>query len=135
MKKLLVLLLVGFGVSVIIKGNHLTVTPDGQVHLAGWAVPLPESVRSSPVMGMVSMLTQGNLQVPMGVAPPAPVGAPTQMAGTPVRPAVAAPPPMPVINSVNGTFNANAPVGNAAGAAPARGNDQFNAAARAFRPQ
>ena len=64
MKKLLFLMVVGFGGTMLVKGNYVTISPDNQVRVAGWAVPLPASVQSSPVLGMVSTMLQGNLGPP-----------------------------------------------------------------------
>jgi hypothetical protein len=116
MKKLLFLLVVGFGGSMLIKGNYVTISPtDNQVRVAGWVVPLPASVQSSPVMAMVSTMLQGNLGPPAASAPQARPGAPVQ-------------PALPSVTSALGTYNTNAPR-----AAQTPGSDQFNATAKALR--
>jgi hypothetical protein len=61
MKKILFLMVIGFGGSMLFKNGYVTISPDNQVKVAGWAVPLPAAVQSSPVMGMVTTLLQGNL--------------------------------------------------------------------------
>jgi len=116
MKKLLFLLVVGFGGSMLIKGNYVTISPtDNQVRVAGWAVPLPASVQASPVLAMVSTMLQGNL------GSPAAASAPQARPGAPVQPA------LPSVTSALGTYNANAPR-----AAQTSGSDQFNATAKAL---
>jgi hypothetical protein len=110
MKKLLFLMVVGFGGTMLLKGNYVIVTPD-QVRVARWTFPLPASVRASPIMGMVTTLLQGNL------GPPASDAAP--------RPGMAA---LPNVTSAVGTYNANPPA-----AGQPQGSDQFNAVSRALR--
>lgn len=115
MKKLLFLMVVGFGGTMLLKGGYVTITPDNQVRVAGWAVPLPPSVQASPVMAMVGTLFQGNLGPQMTNAPTARPGAPV-------------PPPLPTVTSAVSTYNANPPR-----ASQAQGTDQFNAVAKALR--
>jgi hypothetical protein len=114
MKKLLFLMVVGFGGTMLLKGNYVTISPDNQVRVAGWAVPLPASVQASPVMGMVSTMLQGNLAPP----PPAPASAAP-------RPG---PPLLPNVTSAVSTYSANPPR-----AGQTQGGDQFNAVAKAIR--
>ena len=111
MKKLLFLMVVGFGGTMLVKGNYVTISPENQVRVAGWAVPLPASVQTSPIMGMVSTMLQGNL------AP--------QPASAAARPGV---PAMPNVTSAVSTYNANAPRGG-----QPQSSDQFNAVNKALR--
>jgi hypothetical protein len=115
MKKLLFVMVVGFGAAMLVKNGKVTVTPDNQIQVVGFAIPLPNAVQQSPIMGMVT-----------GMLPAAaPPGAGT---GVPARPM------MPVVTSVSSTFNpnisgrANAPAGGMA-----TGADGFSAAAKALR--
>jgi hypothetical protein len=115
MKKLLFFMLLAFGGAMFLKGGYVSVTPDNQVHVAGWIVPLPASVQNSPVMGMLTMMAR------MQTAPPA--NADPRYAAAP-RPAV------PVVTSAASTYNANAPA-----TGPAQGGDQFSAVSKALRGQ
>jgi hypothetical protein len=112
MKKLLFLMVVGFGGTMLFKNGYVTITPDNQVRVAGWAVPIPASVQASPVMGMVSTLLQGNLAPPSAQARP----------GAPV------PPALPTVTSTVSTYNGNSPR-----AGQPQGADQFNSVAKALR--
>jgi len=129
MKKLLIMMLIGLGGTALIKNGHVTITPDNQIRVAGYAVPLPEAVQNSPLMGMVTTLLLGQLPASPQTAavasrPGAPVGAP---GGAPVRPV------LPSITSANSTYNANAPAAHASGAGPAMTTDQFSAVAKALK--
>ncbi len=114
MKKMLFLMVVGFGGTMLLKHGYVTITPDNQVRIAGWAVPIPPSVRASPVMGMVTTLFQGNLG-------PQTTAASAARPGYPVRPA------LPTVTSAVGTYNANAP---SDGQTP--GSEQFNTVSKAL---
>jgi hypothetical protein len=116
MKKLLFVLLVGFGAAMMVKNGQVTVTPDRQVMVAGYHVPLPEAVQNSPVFGMVTE------QLPQ---------ASSRAAGSPVAPAR---PALPIVSSASGSFDANAS-GNASGqhAGPVTGAAGFSAAAKVLR--
>jgi hypothetical protein len=116
MKKLLFLMVVGFGGTMLLKGGHVTITPDNQVRVAGYTVPLPEAVQNSPVMGMITTVLMGQLQT----AP--------QTAGATSRPGTPMPPALPNVTSAVSTYNANA-----ASARPTQGAEQFGAAAKALR--
>jgi hypothetical protein len=109
MKKLLFLMVVGFGGTMLLKGNYVTITPD-QVRVAGLALPIPASIQASPIMGMVTTLFQGNL-------------GPTTTSARP-RPGMSA---LPNVTSAVGTYNANAP-----NTGQTQGGDQFNSVARAL---
>src|SRR5258708_11551213 len=61
MKKMLFLMVVGFGGAMLVKGGHVTITPDNQVRVAGYNVPLPAAVQNSPVMGMITTLFMGQM--------------------------------------------------------------------------
>src|ERR1700675_4463249 len=54
MKKMLFLMVVGFGGAMLVKGGHVTITPENQLRVAGYNVPLPAAVQNSPVMGMIT---------------------------------------------------------------------------------
>ena len=118
MKKLLFLLVVGFGGAMLVKGGHVTIAPDNQVRVAGYAVPLPPAVQNSPIFGMVTTLLMGQL------------GPTAQMTGAPARPGAPGFPAMPNVTSTAGTYSANAP--RAAGPAAGTG-DQLSTVARALR--
>jgi hypothetical protein len=116
MKKLLFVIVVGFGAAMLVKNGKVTVTPDNQVQVIGFAVPLPNAVQQSPIMGMVTSMLPTS----------APAGA---GAGVPPRPM------MPVVTSASGTFDANAP-GRANAQQPggmATSAAGFSAAAKALR--
>jgi hypothetical protein len=108
---LLFIMVVGFGGTMLVKGNHVTISPENEVRVAGWTVPLPASVKASPILGMVgTMLQGGNLAA--------------QPASAAVRPG---PPALPNVTSTVSTYNANAP-------RPAQTQgDPFNAANKALR--
>lgn len=116
MKKLLFVLVVGFGAAMMVKHGQVAVTPDKQVMIAGFHVPLPEAVQNSPVFGMVTdTLPQASSRA--GVAP-----------ATPARPV------LPIVSSANGSFDANAS-GSMSGSrgGPETGAAGFSAAAKALR--
>jgi hypothetical protein len=116
MKKLLFLMVIGFGGTMLVKGGHVTITPSNQVIVAGYQIPLPESVQSSPLLGIVGSMVR--LQVnPQTNAVDARYGA--------VQPARAA---LPNVTPVTNTYNANA-----SGAGSANGTDQLSAVAKALR--
>jgi hypothetical protein len=121
MKKLLFLMVVGFGGTMLVKGGHVTITPDNQVRVAGYPLPLPDAVQNSPILGMIGGMMRLQAPVQAGVADP--------------RYAVAQParPPVPTISSVNGTYNANAPSAPAPGVGPAGIADTFNSVAKALK--
>ena len=115
MKKLLFMAALVIGGSFILRGGYVTVAPDHQVRVAGWTVPLPASVQSSPIMGAVALLINQ-------AAPPANVGD-QRSAAQNIRP------PVPNVTSATSTYSANAPAnGQQAG-------DQFGAASKALRGQ
>jgi hypothetical protein len=117
MKKLLFMAVLGIGGTMFVK-QEVSISPDSQVRVAGWTVPLPPSVQNSPVMGMVTMMAR------LQTTPPASPPDPRSGAAQHTRPAV------PNVTSVAGTYNANAP---SAGQSP--GGDQFGAVAKALRGQ
>lgn len=113
MKKLLFVMVVGFGAAMLVKNGKVTVTPDNQIQVVGFAVPLPNAVQQSPIMGMVTSM--------LPAAAPAGAG-------------VQARPMMPVVTSASGTFDANASGrANAPGGGMATGAAGFSAAAKALR--
>jgi hypothetical protein len=115
MKKLLLVMVVGFGVAMLVKNGNVTVTPDNQIQVVGFAVPLPNAVQQSPIMGVVTSML--------------PAAAPTRAAAG-VQPR----PMMPVVTSASGAFNPNASGrANAPAAGMATGADGFSAAAKALR--
>jgi hypothetical protein len=116
MKKLLFLTVIGFGGAMLVKGGHVVITPNNQVTVAGYQVPLPDSVQNSPVMGIVASMVR------MQVAPQA------TAADQRVGPAPPARPALPNVTSAAATYNANAP-----SAGPANGSDQLSAVAKALR--
>src|SRR5258708_10790783 len=116
MKKLLFVMVVGFGAAMLVKNGQVTITPDKQIQIVGYNVPLPDAVQNSRVLGMV-----------LGQLPEAsskPGGSPA----APVRPV------LPIVNSANGSFNANTSgSASASRSGPATGADGFSAAAKALR--
>jgi hypothetical protein len=118
MKKLLFMALIGIGGAVFLKGGYLTVTPDNQVHVASWTVPLPADVQNSPILGMVA--TMAGLRT----ASQPNIGDPRYGATQPARPA------LPNVTSATSIYNPNPPA-----AAPTQVTDQFNAVAKALRGQ
>ena len=123
MKKILFMMVVIGGGAMLIKGCHVSVTPENQVRVMGWALPIPESIQSSPTMAIAATLLRAQLPAEANGADSRPVAA----NATAMRPGV------PNITSTNGTYNANA-------AAPARpvggiadGASQLNAVAKALR--
>jgi hypothetical protein len=116
MKKLLFVLVIGFGGAMMVKTGKVTVTPDKQVMVAGFHVPLPEAVQNSPVFGMVTdQLPQASSRA--GAA-----------ARTPARPV------LPIVSNANGSFDANAS-GSTSGShsGPATAADSLSAVAKALR--
>jgi hypothetical protein len=115
MKKMLLILVLGFGGAMLFKSGQVTATSDKQIQVAGYRVPMPEAVQNSAVFGMV-----------IGQLPEAASKA-AGSHGVPVRPA------MPIVSSANGSFNANASgSATAARGGPATGADGFSAAAKAL---
>jgi hypothetical protein len=115
MKKLLFLMVVGFGGAMVVKGGYVTINPDNQIVVAGHQVPLPESVQNSPFLGVVMSMAH----LP---ATPQPAAADARAGAVqPSRPA------LPSVTSVTATYNANAPRSG-----PANGSDQLSAAAKAI---
>ena len=114
MKKLLLVMLVGFGAAMLVKHGQVTLSPDNQLRVVGFAVPLPEAVQRSPILGLIA----GMLPTTSTVAAATP--------GTPGRPA------MPIVTSASNTFDANTS-GGASSGNMATGADGFNAAAKALR--
>jgi hypothetical protein len=115
MKKLLFVMVVGFGAAMLVKNGQVTITPDKQIQVAGYNVPLPDAVQNSPVLGMV-----------LGQLPAA-----SRAGGSPAAPAR---PVLPIVNSATGSFNANAsPSASAARGGPTTGADGFSAAAKSLR--
>jgi hypothetical protein len=123
MKKMLFMAVLVIGGGSFLK-SHMVVTPNGQIFISGWAVPVPPAVQNSPIMGLATMLA--------GITT-SQTGVPDPRYGTaqPVRPA------MPNVTSANGTYNANTPaangLGGAPGGAPGGASDQLSAVARALR--
>jgi len=117
MKKLLFMAALVIGGSMVLKGGYVKVTPDNQVRVAGWTVPLPASVQSSPIMGAVAMMINAQ------AAPQANASDQRSAAAQYVRPSV------PNVTSGTTTYSANAPANGQQGA------DQFGAATKALRGQ
>jgi hypothetical protein len=116
MKKLLFVMVVGFGAAMFVKSGQVTVTADKQIQVAGYRVPLPEAVQNSPVLGMV--IDQLPLSSSRAGASP----------GAPARPL------LPVVSSASGSFNPNTLGGaSAPRGGPATGADGFSAATKALR--
>jgi len=116
MKKLLFLMVIGFGGAMLVKGGHVVITPGNQVIVAGYQVPLPDSVQNSPAMGIAASMLRTH------VAPQAAAADPRAGAVQPGRPA------LPNVTSAAATYNANAP-----GAGPASNSDQLTTMAKALR--
>jgi len=116
MKKLLFLMVTGFGAIMFVKGGHITLTPERQLIVAGMNVPLPEVVQNSPIMTLVTTMMTGQLQ-----------GLPHPAAAAP-KPGAPVPPALPSVTSSVNTYNPNAPA-----AGHANGADPLNAAATALR--
>ena len=117
MKKLLFVMVVGFGAAMLVKNGQVTVGRDNQIVVAGFAVPVPGAVQQSPIMAIVaSMLPRS---APASADP-----------GAPARPV------MPMVNSVSGTFDPNTSGrANAPAAGMTAGADGFSATAKALRSQ
>ena len=116
MKKLLFLMVIGFGGAMLVKGGHVAITPNNQVVVAGYQVPLPESIQNSPVMGMVASALRAQI-----ASQPAAADARTGLV-QPARPG------LPNVTSAAATYNANAP-----GGGPANASDQLSAVGKALR--
>jgi hypothetical protein len=115
MKKLLFVMVVGFGAAMLVKNGQVTVSRENQIVVAGFAVPVPDSVQQSPIMGIVASV------LPHSAPPSAGPVAPSR-------------PIMPVISSASGTFDANTSGrANAPAGGMATGADGFSAAAKALR--
>ena len=113
MKKLLFVMVVGFSAAMLVKSGQVTASPDNQIHVAGFAVPLPNAVRQSPIMGVVASMLPASAR---------------DGAGAGARPV------MPVVSSGSGTFDANSSGrANAPGGGLATGASGFSAAAKALR--
>jgi hypothetical protein len=123
MKKLLFIMVVGFGGTMLVRSGQVTVTPDNQVRVAGYSMPLPAVIQNSPVMGMVITALVG--QTP-GQQQPA-----GQMAIAGARPGAQVPHPRPSVTSTAGTYNANPPSTGPTQGQP-KVNDQFSAVAKAL---
>jgi hypothetical protein len=117
MKKLLFMAVVGIGGFMFLKGN-VSVTPDNQVRVAGWAVPVPPDVQNSPLMAVVAMAIRLHTTPP----PDARYGA-----AQPGQPAL---PPLPTVTSATATYGANVP-----STGPVPGADLFGSTAKALRGQ
>jgi hypothetical protein len=117
MKKMLIMAVIVIGGGTFLKHN-LVVTPNGQVTVAGWNVPVPAAVQSSPLYSMVMMVAS------MQAAGQPAAGDPRHGAGQPARPA------MPNVTSAASTYNPN-PQPAASGGT----SDQFNAVTRALHGQ
>jgi hypothetical protein len=118
MKKLLVMMVVGFGAAMLVKHGQVTITPDRQIQVVGYNVPLPDAVQNSPIMGYVTTMLMGQLPQASQTASRYPGGA--------------ARPMLPMVTSVSGTFNGNASSSsNSAG--PVTGAAGFDAATKALR--
>jgi hypothetical protein len=116
MKKLLFVAAIGFGAAMLVKTGQVSVTQDKQIQVAGYNVPLPDAVQNSPLMGIVLA------QLPEAAS----------RAGA--SPAAAPRPLLPIVNSANGTFNANTPASASASySGPAAGADGLSTAAKALR--
>jgi hypothetical protein len=117
MKKLLFMAALVIGGSMVLRGGYVKITPDNQVRVVGWAVPLPQSVQHSPIMPMIAMFVNSQATSQANAAD-------QRSSAQYVRP------PVPNVTSVTTTYSANAP---ASGQAP--GADQFGATTRAIRGQ
>jgi hypothetical protein len=120
MKKLLFLMVVGFGGAMLVKGGHVTITPENQVKVANYTLPIPAAVQNSPVFGMVTTLFMGQL------GPTAEATAAPGRTGTPGVPS------MSNVSAAAGSYNSS---GGRTGApaAPSAASDQLTAVAKALR--
>jgi hypothetical protein len=114
MKKMLIMALIVIGGGAYLR-NNLVITPKGQVTIAGWSVPIPASVQSSPLYSMFTMVA--SMQ-----SGPSPAAADSVHG--------AARPALPGVSSAVGTYNPN-PQPAASGGTP----DQFSAVSRTLRGQ
>jgi len=116
MKKLLFVMVLGFGAAMFVKNGHVTITQDKQIRVAGYSVPLPDAVQNSPLMGFVTTM--------LPEASPTAGGSP----GAPLRPM------LPIVTSGTSTYNANASgSANMSSRGQATGAEGLNAAAKALR--
>lgn len=114
MKKLLVVMVVAFGAAMLAENGQITVSRDNQIVVAGFAVPVPDAVQQSPIVGIVASVLPHS--APASAGP-----------GVPPRPI------MPVVISASGTFDANtSDRANAPAGGMASGADGFSAAAKAL---
>jgi len=111
MRKLLFFLVLMFGGAFLLKGN-VSITSDSQLRVASWTFPIPAAIQNSPVMGYVNTVLLGRLGPNEASARP----------GTPT------PPPLPMVNTPTGTFNANQP-----NTGRPQGTDPFDDATKALR--
>ena len=119
MKKLLLVMVIGFGAAMLVKNGQVTVSPDRQIMVVGYPVPLPDAVQNSPVLAMM-----------LGQLP----NAPSRAGGSPAAAAPAARPALPIVNSANGSFDPNMSGGlSSSRSGPATGAEGFSAAAKALR--
>jgi hypothetical protein len=117
MKKLLLVMLIGFGAAMLVKNGQVTVSPDRQIMVVGYPVPLPDAVQNSPVLAMM-----------LGQLP----NAPSRAGGSPAS--AAARPALPIVNSANGSFDPNVSGSlSSSRGGPATGAEGFSAAAKALR--
>jgi hypothetical protein len=115
MKKLLFVMVVGFGAAMLVKNGQVTVSRDNQIVVAGFAVPIPDAVQQSPIMGILASMLPHSATASAGP-------------GVPQRPI------MPAVSSASGTFDANTSGrANAPAGGMATGADGFSAAAKALR--
>jgi len=117
MKKMLIMAVIVIGGGTFLKHN-LVVTPNGQVTVAGWNVPVPAAVQSSPLYSMVMMVAS------MQAAGQPAAGDQRHGEGQPARPT------MPNVTSAVGTYNPNPQP-----AASGNTSDQFSAVARSLHGQ
>jgi hypothetical protein len=116
MKKLLLVMVIGFGAAMLVKNGQVTVSPDRQIMVVGYPVPLPDAVQNSPVLAMM-----------LGQLP----NAPSRAAGSP---GAATRPALPIVNSANGSFDPNSSGSlSSSRGGPATGAEGFSAAAKALR--
>ena len=116
MKKMVIVFVVGFIASWQLKGN-MSLSSDNHVHVMSWAMQVPAFVQSTPYYAAVSNM----IATPAPATPQASAYVPRSGAG------VAAPPPLPVVNTAGGTYD-----GNGSSGAPASGQGQFDSAAKAI---
>jgi hypothetical protein len=117
MKKLLVFMVVGFGGAMLVKGGHVTISPSNQIMIAGFPVPLPESVQNSPVVSVIAAMVR------------LPSASLTTVADTRAEAAQPTRPPAPSVTSAATTYNPNTP-----NAGQANSLEQLSTVARTIRP-